>query len=186
MAALIRQRKSGLLRILFEGTTSHNARDDILASFDQVGDWPAAPQVCAYYQGCGCDLITLACDSVDTHILSDRSPKVADQLAKKLTQLSDHGLITELDGEERHWRFKLGGRPKSVHFTEEPLAHLYLALGRCARRLRMAQTLGSACAPRRAAPTAFTAFIPSSEGVRISDRSAHRPHISRDAARAAG
>jgi len=118
------QRSSPFLGILFEGTTSHNGRDEILAAFDQVEDWPKAPQVCAYYQGCGYDLITLACRTVDTHVLSDFSSHVVDELGRKFRRLSDSGFITGLQGDGRQWRFSLDGRRKDVHFTEEALEHL--------------------------------------------------------------
>lgn len=112
------------LKILFEGTTSHNSGKEILAAFEQVARWPESPQTCTFYQGCGCDLITLACSTVDTHILSDISPDVLSQLDGKFRQLADGSFIHELRKDGQHWRFVLDGRAKDVHFNEMSLEAL--------------------------------------------------------------
>ncbi|NLX13022.1 MAG: hypothetical protein GXY44_05105 [Phycisphaerales bacterium] len=109
------------LKILFEGTTSHNRRKEILATFEQVARWPESSQPCIFYQGCGCDLITLACSTIDTHILSDISPDVLSQLDGKFRQLADSFFIHKLRKDGQHWRFVLDGHAKDVHFTKKPL-----------------------------------------------------------------
>lgn len=117
-----RQRRNRVfLKILFEGTTSHNSRAEILGAFDQIEDWPQAPQVCAYYQGCGCDLVTLACRTVDIHVLSDTSSDVVNQLAGKFKRLADERFITDLQDGDSHWRFAMDGRAKDVYFTTRPI-----------------------------------------------------------------
>ncbi len=110
--------------ILFEGTTSHNGRSEILAAFDQIAGWPEASQTCTYYQGCGCDLISLACSTVDTHVLSDKSSGVFEDLSKKFRRLTDEGFINKLQYERQQWCFELGGHTKEVIFTTRRLDEL--------------------------------------------------------------
>lgn len=110
-----------LLDIQSQGTTSHNGRNEILHAFGEVAKWREASNTCSFYQGCGQDLINLACVAIDTHVLSDEHERCADLIAEKLGQLADSNLITDLRGSEGRWRFSFGGRAKHVVFSTKPI-----------------------------------------------------------------
>ncbi len=117
--------RARLLEILFKDTTSFNGEREILQAFEQVATWPQASNTCAFYQGCGCDLITLACTAVDIHVLSDREASCGQRIGEKLEKLSDEGLIESLKQKENGWHFTLLDRQKSVCFVTDPVDRLH-------------------------------------------------------------
>ncbi len=109
------------LKVLLERGTSKNAKSEIRKEFAAISEAGALEDKCCYYQGCGSDLITLACDSVHSHVLSDTNACCADAISEKLNSMLDAGFISELDSGQREWRFVMNGTRKHIVFTESPI-----------------------------------------------------------------
>lgn len=113
------------MRICLSNCTSHNSRDEILNEFEAAAAQTRLTETCCCYQGCGSDLITLACESVHTHVLSDCSEDCANGIAELINELESVELISHVGCERRGgtttWNFADGDVHKKVIFTTCPI-----------------------------------------------------------------
>lgn len=108
--------------ILFRDTTSHNCKDEIFQAFDMchVGSERKKP-LCSFYQGCGCDIVTILKDDIHTHIFSDRDSSCEAKIFGKLERLQSKGYISHLSSNGGEWTFILNHRSKKVIFTTKSI-----------------------------------------------------------------
>jgi hypothetical protein len=111
-----------IANILFEDTTSHNSKDEIFRAFDMchVRPKPKKP-LCSFYQGCGCDIVTILKNDIHTHILSDCEDSRKEQISQKLKKLESEGYISGLLDDDNGWVFEQNGHIKRMIFTAEPI-----------------------------------------------------------------
>jgi len=111
-----------IANILFRDTTSHNSKDEIFQAFDMchVRPKPKKP-LCSFYQGCGCDIVTIMKDDIHTHILSDCNNSYKEQISQKLKELESEGYISELSDDKDGWVFIRNDRTKKVIFTTKSI-----------------------------------------------------------------
>lgn len=111
-----------IANILFRDTTSHNSKDEIFQAFDMchVKPKPKKP-LCSFYQGCGCDIITIKKEDVNTHIFSDHDSSCKGRIAEKLQRLESERYISQLLAGEDSWTFVRNGQRKKVIFTTKSI-----------------------------------------------------------------
>lgn len=111
-----------IANILFRDTTSHNSKDKIFQAFHMchVRPKPKKP-LCSFYQGCGCDIVTIMKDDIHTHILSDCNNSYKEQISQKLKELESEGYISELSDDKDGWVFIRNDRTKKVIFTTKSI-----------------------------------------------------------------
>ena len=113
---------SGRDEILFRDTTSHNCKDEILDAFDKcyVGSIRKKP-LCSFYQGCGCDIVTILKNDIHTHIFSDCDSSCEARIFRKLESLQSEGYISHLSSNRGEWTFILNHRKKKIIFTTKSI-----------------------------------------------------------------
>jgi hypothetical protein len=109
-----------IAEILFWDTTSRNCKDEIFQAFDMchVRSKPKKP-LCSFYQGCGCDIVTILKDDIHTHIFSDHDSSCRERISDKLKKLESEGCISKLCTDEHSWTFVQSGHTKRMIFTAE-------------------------------------------------------------------
>ncbi len=111
-----------IANILFRDTTSHNSKDEIFQAFDMchVRPKPKKP-LCSFYQGCGCDVVTILKNDIHTHILSDCEDSHKGQISQKLKKLESEGYISGLLEDDSGWVFEQNGHTKRMIFTTKSI-----------------------------------------------------------------
>jgi hypothetical protein len=112
--------------ILFEGTTSWNAKQEFLPIFDML--YSAHEDGCTFYQGCGNDICTLLIPNIDTHVFSDSAANWSEGIKQKLNRLSEVGLISDLSHPKRdETRLTYRGLSKVLRYTQHPISEINFA-----------------------------------------------------------
>lgn len=109
------------LKILLDGTTSHNAWPEIEQEFREISKEGELKNMCCFYQGCGCDLITLACKGIHTHVLSDCDAGCEAKITGKLERMASKAFISKLRQGRDHYHFEMHQAMKSLVFTTLPI-----------------------------------------------------------------
>ena len=112
--------------ILFEGTTSWNAKDEFLPMFDML--YPAHEDGCTFYQGCGEDICTLLVPNIDIHVFSDLNTECFKRIKYKLNKLSEVGYISELNHPKQdETRLMYRGHSKVLRYTQRSISEINFA-----------------------------------------------------------
>lgn len=107
--------------ILFRSTTSHNAKKEIFEAFGMCKATLEPEKLCSFYQGCGCDIITIEQNKIGTHIFSDRDSSYRESISQKLQELQSGGYIFHLSGDDCSWRFIRNNQHKRLIFTTKSI-----------------------------------------------------------------
>ncbi len=109
--------------ILFEGTTSWNAKDEFLPMFDML--FPAHNDGCTFYQGCGEDICTLLVPNIDIHVFSDSNAECFKRIKYKLNKLLEAGYISKLNHlKQNETRLIYCGHSKVLRYTHRPISEI--------------------------------------------------------------
>jgi len=111
-----------IANILFSDTTSHNSKDEIFQAFDMchVRPKPKKP-LCSFYQGCGCDIVTIMKDDIHTHVLSDCDDLCKERISHKLKKLKSERYVSRLSPDELGWVFVQNSKTKRIIFTTKSI-----------------------------------------------------------------
>lgn len=110
--------------LIFENTTSWNAKDEILPIFTELFKTPQE-NCCSFYQGCGVDICTLLINNIDIHIFSDTQASCFDKIKNKLKRLKQHRIISNLKHpNDTESRFIFLNRQKIFRYTLNPISKI--------------------------------------------------------------
>jgi len=110
-----------ILEILFQDTTSNNSMKEIFRSFQMCKATSDPKKLCSFYQGCGCDIVTILKEDIDTHVLSDCDDSCKERISHKLKKLKYEKYVSRLSPDEHGWVFVQNSKTKRIIFTTKSI-----------------------------------------------------------------